>query len=233
MASPAAPINFMNKGLSYQNLVKPIDINLNFIVDQANGNGLGIRSLKSNGYVRNVFMHTSATPGSNNGILNPNPAVGYAVIQLAGNFNRYIGGFSGIAAPVGSSGTSVVAGNPYVITSLGSSTAAQFQAVGLPMGLVPAVGQAFIASVSGSLAGGGTIASPSATSSISISLVGDPNQSLSNSNSAANGGGYIIIQFLSATSSSVTTPVASAPANNSVVALTIRLDGSSVNVDGL
>jgi len=234
MAQPGpAPVNFMNAGHFYTNLVKPIDINLNFIVDSTNGNGLGIRSLKSNGYVNNVFMHTSATPGSNNGQLNPNPAVGYALIQLKGNFNRYIGGFSGVAAPVGSSGSAVTAGNPYVITSIGTSTAANFQAIGLPMGLTPSVGQSFIASSTGSLSGTGTIASPQAASTIQISVVGDPNQTLSNSNSAANGGGYLIVQFLSATSSSVTTPIATAPSNNSIIGLTIRLDGSSVNVDGL
>ena len=223
----------MNKGLNYQNLTRPTDINLNFIVDSTNGNGLGIRSLKSNGYVKNVFMHTSATPGSNNGQTNPNPAVGYAIIQLASNFNRYINGFTGIASPVGSSGSSITSGNPYVITSLGTTTTAQWQSAGLPQGLIPTVGQAFIATTTESIPGTGTVASPTSSSILQISLVGDPNQTLNNSNVAANGGAYIIIQFLAATSSGVTTPVATAPSNNSTVALTIRLDGSSVNVDGL
>ena len=66
----------------YENVAKPMVVNCNFIVDSTNGNGLGIRSLKSNGYVRNVFMHTSATPGSNDGYLNPNPASGYILVQI-------------------------------------------------------------------------------------------------------------------------------------------------------
>lgn len=227
----AAPQNFMNKGLSYQNLVKPIDINLNFIVDSANGNGLGIRSLKSNGYVKNVFMNTSA-PLAGSG--NPNPQAGYAIVQLAGNFNRYVGGFSGIAAGLASSNlTSTTTGHVYVITSLGSTTAAQFAAAGVPAGFTPAVGLAFTAKQTASLGGSGTLGAPGASANIAVSIVGDPNQSLNNGNVGSNGGGQIIVQFLAATNSSTTTPVAAAPADSSIIALMIRLDGSSVNVDGL
>lgn len=45
----------------YMNIANPKEVELNFIVDATNGNGLGVRSIKSNGYVRNVFMHTSAS----------------------------------------------------------------------------------------------------------------------------------------------------------------------------
>ena len=62
----------LNGKSSYQNVAKPMTVYCNFIVDAANGNGLGTRSLKSNGYIDAVFMHTSSTPGrSPNGILNP------------------------------------------------------------------------------------------------------------------------------------------------------------------
>jgi hypothetical protein len=227
----AAPQNFPNKGLDYSNLVKPVSIDCNFIVDSANGNGLGIRSLKSNGYVKNVFMHTSA-PLAGSG--NPNPAVGYAVVQLAGNFNHYIGGFSGVIAPLSSTSlTSVVSGNPYVITSLGTTTLAQWQAAGLPKGFTPTVGQAFIAIESSAIGGTATVGAPGIATSSIISIVGDPNQTIANSNVSANGGAQIIVQFLAATSSSVTTLVAAAPADSSVIALDIRLDASSVTVDGL
>ena len=115
---------FPNAGHFYSNIVKPIKIDLNFIVDSTNGNGLGIRSLKSNGYVRNVFMHTSATPGSNDGALNPNPASGYALIQLKQNFNYYLGGFSGFVSPVsGTPLTSTTSGGAYIIVSLGTAAA--------------------------------------------------------------------------------------------------------------
>lgn len=215
----AAPQNLMNAGHYYANLAKPIEISLNFIVDSANGNGLGIRSLKSNGYVKNVFMHTSAVLAGSG---NPNPAVTYAVIQLAGNFNRYIGGYQGIALTLASSNlTSTTAGNAYVITSIGTTTLAQFQAAGLPKGLIPAVGQSFIAIATGAIGGTGTVGAPGAVSTLTSTVVGDPNLTLSNSNSAANGGGQIIVQF------------SGTPPDNAVIALSIKLDGSSVNVDGL
>src|ERR1700679_822144 len=170
---PAAPINFPNAGHFYSNLVRPVEIDLNFIVDSTNGNGLGVRSVKSNGYVKNVFMHTSA-PLTGSG--NPNPAVGYAIIQLQGNFNRYIGGFGGAQAPLTStSTTSLTANNPYVITSLGTTTTAQWQAAGLPMGFIPAVGSAFIAAASASISGTGTVGIPAASTVLSIQVVGDPN----------------------------------------------------------
>lgn len=44
----------------YMNICKPIIVESNFVVDSTNGNGLGIRSLKSNGYVESVYMNTSA-----------------------------------------------------------------------------------------------------------------------------------------------------------------------------
>lgn len=55
--------NGQNGGHFYSNITQPVKIDLNFVVDSANGNGLGIRSLKSNGYVDNVFMHTPPLTG--------------------------------------------------------------------------------------------------------------------------------------------------------------------------
>ncbi len=117
-----------NGGREYNFLNKPVWIDCNFVVDSTNGNGLGIRSLKGSG-VQNVFMNTSATAGYGaNHYLNPNPAAGYALIQLANNYNRYCGGFSGVVAPVSGSSTAINAsaltiGNPYVITSVGHAVA--------------------------------------------------------------------------------------------------------------
>ena len=117
-----------NGGRKYSFLNRPVLVDCNFIVDPANGNGLGIRSLKGAG-VRNVFMHTSATPGKGQGgFLNPNPAAGYAVIQLHNNYSYYTGGFSGFVSPTtGSSlainSTALTIGNPYIITSVGHATA--------------------------------------------------------------------------------------------------------------
>lgn len=117
-----------NGGRQYSFLNRPVLVDCNFVVDATNGNGLGIRSLKGSG-VQNVFMHTSASPGKGaNGYLNPNPASGYALVQLANNYNRYAGGYSGFVSPTTGStlainGSALTVGSPYIIASVGHATA--------------------------------------------------------------------------------------------------------------
>jgi hypothetical protein len=117
-----------NYGKFYSFLSKPVLVDLNFIVDSANGNGLGVRSVKGQG-VENVFMHTTATAGKGpNGYLNPNPAVGLALIQLSYNYTRYYGGFSGFVSPLTGSalainGSALTIGSPYVIITTGHGEA--------------------------------------------------------------------------------------------------------------
>ena len=237
------PRGFGLNGKSYySNVAKPIDINLNFVVDSANGNGLGIRSLKSNGYVENVFMHTSATPGTGTGgFVNPNPAIGFAVIQLKNNFNYYLGGFNGYVSPVSTStkidNSALTIGHPYVISTLGNATLANWQSIGFPVGFTPAVGAAFVATAVGVPGEANTSTSrvmvPGVSGIISMEVVGDVNQTINNSAIASNAGARLIVQFLSATNSSTTTMIPKAPADGSVVGMCIRMDGSSVTVDGL
>lgn len=115
-----------NGGRYYSFLNRPVLVDCNFIVDATNG--LGITSLKGAG-VQNVFMHTSTTPAAgNNGYLNPNPASGYALIQLNNNYNRYCGGFTGQVAPltgatIAINASALTIGQPYVITSVGAGAA--------------------------------------------------------------------------------------------------------------
>lgn len=115
-----------NGGRSYSFLNRPVLIDCSFVVDATNG--LGVTSLKGSG-VQNVFMHTSTTPSrGNNSILNPNPASGYALVQLSNNYNRYCGGFNGLVGPLSGSdvainGSALTAGVAYVITSVGAGTA--------------------------------------------------------------------------------------------------------------
>jgi hypothetical protein len=216
---------YLQNGKSiYCNVTKPMFCTMNFTVDPANGNGLGIRQLKSNGYVENVFMHTTATPGTNNGHLNPNPAAGYILIQFKNNFNYYLGGFSGFVSPLtGSPLTSTTAHLAYVITSLGTTTLAQWQAAGLPPGLTPTLGQSFIATATGALGGTGTVEVPGNSGNTSMEVVGDPNQSIANAMIAPNGGAYLLLQVL-------TTATLTAPATGTVIGLTAYFDGSSVSV---
>lgn len=191
-------------------------LDINFIVDSTNGNGLGIRSLKGNA-VAAVYMHTSATPAAGN----PNPAVGYILVQFAKSYSGYVSGYSGYGAPLSGSSinvtTGVTQGLAYVITSLGTTPASQFQVLGFPATETPAVGAAFIASTTTTATGTGTLQVPLATGAgvLHIEAVGDPNQT----SIASSGGGQMVLVNLAATNSSTTTLVATAPANNTVIGL--------------
>lgn len=57
----------------------------------------------------------------------PNPAAGYALIQLRENYARYCGGFSGFVSPstggtIAINGSALTVGNPYIIASAGHAT---------------------------------------------------------------------------------------------------------------
>jgi hypothetical protein len=231
----SAARGFSQNGAKYfTNITTPRIVSCNFIVDSTNGNGLGIRSLKSNGYIESVFMHTSATPGLVNGVTNPNPQAGYAQITFKNNFNYYLGGFSGQVTPLTStSTTSLTAGNIYVITSLGTTTVAQWQTAGMKPGFVPAVGSTFVAASTASLSGTGTVGIPGEQVAPIVSIVGDPIQMINNSMLAQYAGATLFVQFSGPTSSGVTTLIPTAPANGSVIAMQFQFDGSSVTIDGL
>ena len=221
--------NWASAGKIYSMHVKPVLLDCNFIVDSTNGNGLGIRSLKGP-CIQNVFMHTSATPGSNNGQTNPNPAVGYIQVRLADNYNRYLSGFSGqISVLSGTPLTATTAGQTVVIVSLGTATLAQWQAVGFPAGFTPAVGASFVPTASATIGGSATVETITANGSgIShIEVVGDPNLTLANSAQPSNGGGIINLAIFGAAGSGVVTP-----ANGTAMSLAFYFNDSSVIVQG-
>lgn len=211
----------------------PVLLDCNFIVDSTNGNGLGIRSLKGQG-IQAVYMHTSATADANN----PNPPAGYAYVQLQDNYFRTYGGFSGQVTPV--SGSSILvasagttAGLIYVITIVGTTTTAGWQSLGLPVGITPAVGVAFVATATTTATGTGAVQVPhdNGCGIWFLEGIGDGNLSL---NPSGNGRGYPyqIIRFMGPTDSSTTTPIAKAPRDGSTVSLKFYLSNSSVVVAG-
>lgn len=275
---------------------EPILLDCNFVVDPANGNGLGLRNLKGQGFT-NVFMNTSASfagsthsnlvvdgiasgtatlavgmPVQGSGIPvgatiasitsssaitlsvaattsvaggtityqavgSPNPAAGYIYVQFNDQYFRDYGGFDGAVAPItGSainiSGSAVMTlGVPYVITSIGTSTQANWNAVGLPLGVVPSVGLPFIATATGSGTGTGQVHAVGNSGIMRIEAVGDPSQTVNDPVSAigptAQGrGAYYILQCLNG-SDAVT-----APTTSSVISLKFYLSNSSVVVAG-
>lgn len=222
MAFPTA--NLTNQfGETTKNFVRGGSSQLycNFIVDSANGNGLGIRSLKGQG-IKNVFMHTSTTPLGGN----PNPAVGYVLIQFSSNYAAYLNGTYGFVSPVSGTPinvtTGVTAGLTYVITSLGTTSASQWAALGVPAVITPALGVAFVAPANATATGTGVIEVPSNTGSTSnhLEIIGDPNTTLNPSDSS---GALVLCQLLSATNSSTTTLKPLAPADGTVIGLTFNM----------
>ncbi len=116
-----------NGGRFYSSLNKPVLLSCSFTVDSTNANGLGVSSLQG-ALVEDVFMYTSQSAGrGNSGLLNPmaqSASQGYALIKLKNNYQKYIGGFSGMVSPVTGSNLAINAsaltvGAPYVITSVG------------------------------------------------------------------------------------------------------------------
>ena len=200
------------------------ELNCNFIVDSANGNGLGIRSLKSQGYpgIAAVYMHTSSTPAAGN----PNPAAGFILVQFAQGYGGYVGGYSGFVSPV--SGTPILVtaglsvGGIYTIVTVGTTTPAQWQALGLPANVVPAVGISFVAITATVGIGTGAVEVPLATGSgvYKIEGVGDPNAGVQTIDGS---GGSLILVCLGPTSSGSTVFKALAPVDGSVIGLSFEM----------
>lgn len=184
----------LNGNKLYANVAQPMSTWLSWVVTPTNG--LGVTSLKSNGYANYVFMHTSTTPTASNGITNPNPPSGYAVVGLKSNFNKFLGLRWQQDAPATSTGTTSTTVNlVYTITALGTATAAQWQAVGLPSWVTPTVGQSFVATASQSIGGSATVGVAGFPNISAVSVVGDPNQTIASSNIASYGGAYLVLQF--------------------------------------
>lgn len=111
-----------NYGKYYGFQSKPVILDLMFTVDATNNKGT--TGVKGQG-VQNVYMHTSTTPAAGN----PNPANGYALIQLAYNYARVYGGPWNALPPLtggnlATNATALTAGIPYQITAVGHATAA-------------------------------------------------------------------------------------------------------------
>ena len=158
----------------------------------------------------------------------PNPAPGLIMVRLADNYNRLFDVLSSIDSPLsGSPLTSVVAGNAYTITSLGTASLAQWQAKGLPVGYVPAVGVSFIATASGAIGGSAAVELPLSTGSgiTNIEVVGDPNVTIAGMSVAGPQGAYVILQCLNG-------GVLTAPADGSLISLMFYLSDSSVQLAG-
>lgn len=186
----------------------------------------------------------------------PNPANGLIVVTLQDNYNAYLSRFAAVSTPLSgtpisiSSSSVLTIGNPYVITSVGTTTTAQWQAVGLAPWIKPAVGVSFIASVTGSGTGSGVVQAPaSAASGVDhFELIGDPNL-MNNSlqyaiagNPSGNAAFGIGMQFIigcygkafnynsGTPANSTVTNALVAPADNSLISLAFYMNDSAQGV---
>ena len=176
----------------------PVQLDCQFTVD--NTNAAGISSLTGAG-IKNVYMNAGSPSSSN-----PNPAAGFAIIQLQDNFHGYYFGGAQIQSPLSGAEISIsgvgalTVGQVYVITTVGTSTAANWRSMGLPAGIVPAVGVAFVASATGSGTGTGKVKINAAAGSgiVAVDVVGDPSVSIvaNSSNVPGVNGSYMILRFL-------------------------------------
>ncbi len=215
--------------------VVPTLIDCNFVVDSANTNGLGIRSLKGPG-VANVFGYTSATPAAGNNLV-----AGQFLVQFQDVYNRYYGGFSGFVSPLSGSSVAVTSGlskgKAYVITSVGTTTLAEWQTLGVIPGIAPAPGVSFVAATASAGTGSGTVQATIPSNVLSIEVVGDPNLTLGSTQAPANGalngtpGGFILLSCYGLPASGQV-PALTAPADGSVMGCTFYLSNSSVQVAG-
>lgn len=219
-----------NAGHFYAMHKMPSLVDCSFVIDVANANGLGVSGLRGTSMIAQVFGHTSATPAVYNGITN-NLVAGFYQIFFKDSYYKYFGGFNGFMTQNSGSNISISAGLSlgvvYVITSVGTSTAANWQAVGLPVGILPAVGVSFQASTTSAGTGTGIVQVSQANGSgiHYIEVVGDPTTTLYTTGIGANSP-YIIVRTMAPTNSSTTTPIATQPADKSTLNLALYLSNS-------
>jgi len=142
-------------------------------------------------------------------------------VNLASQFYQYLNGFSQITSPTYGAqgvGTTLTGGAAYVISTVGTTTATQWYGLGLPVGIIPAVGAAFIPPASSTSSGTGQVVLPNTSGSgiAMVDLIGTPS-------GQATAGTILILRTLASTSSSVTTLTSTAPVDGAVIKLHFAL----------
>jgi len=205
----------------YQMQAYPCLVTVSFVVDNTLPNGT---NFVKGGGVSNVYMNTVGVPSATN----PNPEPGIIMIELQDSYERLLGGFLQAASPLdGINSLNTVAGQLCVIVSLGTASAAQWAAAGVPAGVTPAVGLAFVPIQSAPIGGGAVVQGMGVSGVASVEACGNGNLSVNRLNSSVNGGALVYMQALDSAGAKV------APANNTVVVGSIYLSNSSVTVNGL
>lgn len=187
-----------------------------------------------------ITISAATTGGATTGsvtyqaIGSPNPEAGYILVQFTDNFYRYFGGYAGFVSPVSGTPilvtTGVTAGLAYVIVSVGTTTTAQWNKLGVPVGTTPAVGVAFVAPVTTTATGSGAIEVPKVGGSgiDHIEVIGDPNQTLQTSGANVLGIGGGAYQVAAAMFEGALT----APNNGTAIGLFFSFSNTMIKVQG-
>lgn len=213
---------------------KPVLLDCHFQVQSADSAGKGITLLKGPG-IQNVFMKTSAPKASGSPGGTTGPATGFIYVQLQDNYNFFYGahadfraGGDGSNKAVTAGAAALVVGKVYVISVLGTTTAANWVTLGLPIGTAAAVGVAFVAAATGAGTGTGQVQLASGSGVDHAEIVGSPNLSIKSTSATIAGqtnGSYMVFQCLAG-------GVTTAPANGSFVYLNMYFSNTQILVQG-
>jgi hypothetical protein len=212
--------NFPNGGRIFTQHVRPIKQTVIFTVTPTNGNG--VTAVKG-AAAANVFMHTSISPTNGN----PNPASGNILVQMKDNYYAILMTTASIESPLsGTPLTATTAGTAYTITALGTATAAQWLAAGVPSGITPVVGVSFIATATGTIGGSAAVQTSPASGIDHVEMVGQQVGTAPNMNNPTNQAGTgigtnVVLQCLAA-------GALTAPAAGTTITLEIYFNDSTV-----
>ncbi len=161
-------------------------------------------------------------------------AAGVYQLQLNDNYPSYLDSNFRIETNLGSTAAASAASTTALssISSLGTTTTAQWHTAGVPAGITPAVGVVFVAAAAATaVTGTGTVKPVVADSITSIQICGDPNLMLSNQPFQSRSGGYITFACVAAktagTAAADATPTITDPAAGTVITGSIWLNNSS------
>lgn len=213
--------NWVSGGKIYSQHVQPVLLDCSFLVTPSDATGV---SEFHGSAIADVFMQTSTTPSAGN----PDPANGYIFVQLDNGYNKLLGLDMSAEAPVtgdeiavNASGL-VTANELYVISTVGTTTTAQWQSIGVPSSVTPAVGVPFIANAVAAdpgTSGTGKVKAVGVTNMDEVQIAGNANLSVVASGAY---GGYLILKCMKAS-------VLATPTTGTRIKLNIYLSNSADN----
>lgn len=160
---------------------------------------------------------SSATLLKTTGVQSPTPAAGVLT---------YVSGSGSTTALTYSSAVAGLATGFTFALTVSDTNNQDWHSVGLPYGVSPAVGASFVAVATGAGGSTGEVIAAGISGITSMEVIGDPNLSLAPhpAGPSAEVGGWILVQMLAPTSSSVTTLVPTAPTDGSTCGMCFYVD---------